>query len=145
MRAQLVLSLVIVCALSVFAVPAEAQTRGADTLQSVGKSASAHFHLTDGCIVTSVDVFGGQQISGPGRTTFALLLIDRRDICTSTTLVFGDGLKLGVDFRMGSQLNGAELHAVVPFDDLVSNSKINIQVDMTWTGTGTLERGQDQY
>jgi hypothetical protein len=144
-RAQLVLSLVIAFALSMFAVPVRAQSEGAETLQSVGQSASAGFNRTDGCITTSVIVLAGQQISGPGRTTFAVVLIDSRNTCTDTLLVFGGGTASGVNFRMDPQLKKAAVHASVPFDDIVSNSTFNVQVDMVWTGTGALERGQDQF
>jgi hypothetical protein len=125
---------------------ASAQSSNTDVFNFRGSSADAIFRTSEGCIKTEVDVIAGESMAvAPAQPTrkqdSAIVLLDRRNTCTGELLVFGGGVGFDVVFEIGPLLSSAEVHGVVPVNDVVSGRTLDVTVDVVWTGVGELERG----
>jgi hypothetical protein len=122
---------------------AAAGSAAAETLTFRGSTASTVFRTRNDCIATEVDVIAGENFGPSGGQSFAIVLIDRRDMCDGTLLMFGSGVGLGADFAVGPRLSWATVRGVVPFADLVSGQTLQVAVDASWTATGPLQLDAD--
>jgi hypothetical protein len=109
-----------------------------------GKGAQAFFSSGSECVSTNVQIQASlgsfKEGSGaPSRDPAAVVFIDRYDSCTDTYLssiaAFStDGVALQVDNR----LTAASLQVTITGVDFVTGADVVVQVDLDWTGTGTL-------
>ena len=113
--------------------------------------AYAQFSSVDpsGCILTTVDIFGEDLVvgSGPGSASSdTQLTIYQYDACTDTVLLdaHGSASLADRDFRVSGNLDSATLNATASIYDYVSHSYFDVFVDLTWTGTGSLNHYNDQ-
>jgi hypothetical protein len=83
--------------------------------------------------------------SESGRQDVAVVGVDYRNACTGELLVFGSGSTTDATVTVAPRLEGATVQAVIPITDVVSGAVINVAIDMTWTATGPLERGHNNY
>jgi hypothetical protein len=148
-HALLVIILAMTAIVSGHVSPAQALSPGASTLSFAGNSASSFFRMSDGCVRSDTYVFATESLTGPANgpagKSSAVVLLDYRDVCTGTLLVFGGGSAQGIDFSVGPNLTSAALHGAVTVNDIVSGTAISVVVDVVWTGAGAIERGHDQY
>src|SRR5215213_5767510 len=106
--------------------------------------AGAYFRSVDpsGCIVTEAFIFATQHYfqSPPGRgitEPFISLDIFQNDVCTGTQLFQASGgTTTNIDVQVDRQLNWATLSAVVPVFESISDSVLDIYVDLAWTAVG---------
>jgi hypothetical protein len=123
--------------------------RAGDTFNLRGPSAFAGFFSPDpsGCVFTDVFVFANDRRlhDPPGPpTTFseAFVNIFQFDNCTGTELIsaFGSAQLADPAFQITPQLTSATLNTTIEVFDFVSGSTFNVDVALTWTGTGGLIR-----
>jgi len=117
-----------------------------------GKSAEAFFFNEENCVSTFVDVFAtkGQSQSPPGpwtRGTEAFVFIDQFDFCTETPLLSASGSALLDDsaFQINREISSASLSATINVWDYVSETSLDVVVNMAWTGTGDLSRENSHF
>lgn len=130
-------------------VPVMAQS-GADTYHFKDNYASASFSSYDSCITTWTDIGAGENIYKyvPGRpngTSSGWLYINQYNLCTEETVMASYGwfdLQEG-EFSVGT--NSARLVKNVTVHDSVSGSDINLSIDLTWTGIGSMWFGNNHY
>jgi hypothetical protein len=125
-----------------------------DIYNIMGPYATASFSTTDptGCIVTNVNVYAtdGRQQNPPGPPTassVADVIISQYDDCAGALLLsgFGEATLTREAFQVTGQSISATLNATVPVTDSVTGSTFNVEVALTWTGTGELTRVSDRY
>jgi len=108
-----------------------------------GLTADASFDSTDptGCIETSafISVTNGttkmNNVPGsPQASSVAFVAISQFNSCTDTDLVdaFGSPVLSGGAFQIDKRLNVATLNASAEAFDLVSNSTVSVQLNLTW-------------
>lgn len=122
------------------------------TMNLRGPTANASFSTADpsGCINTDVFVSasGGIEQDLPGRGTpihVASVSIYKYDSCNDVELLNAGGLTESLpagDFQVSKQLDWATLTATVNVDDLVSGTSFPVDVDVSWTGTGSITRSR---
>lgn len=121
----------------------------ADVLHLTGGSAEAFFSSTDpsGCISTFVFLVANdenrQSPPDPGSaSSHGGITISQRDNCTDTVLLGATGLAelADPDFQVLGPLTSATLDTTIEVFDFVSSSSFNVDVAMTWTGTGDVNR-----
>jgi hypothetical protein len=112
-----------------------------------GDTADAYFSSFDGCVYTDVYVFASDGISQspPGRggtSSGTSVSIYKFDSCSETQLLAADGfVSLAASaFQVSSKLGSAKLSATVPVYDYVSGLNLNVSVNLTWTGSGSISR-----
>jgi hypothetical protein len=127
------------------AVPAT--SRAVEKFSASGPSASASFASTDECISTYAYVSAATDVihqpPGPANTsTTAYLTVVKSDACQYTLLVDGNGsATLGdTDFQVGKRLDTATLKTTINVYDSVSDSYIDVDVDLAWKATGQAGR-----
>jgi hypothetical protein len=116
-------------------------------------SADAYLVSTDpsGCISTSVSVYLEDFVegsSGPGNPqSRTFLSVYRFNECTHTVLIDAGGFASLADsnFQFSRNLDSATLNATVHVQDFVSNSSFDVLVDLTWTGTSSLQHNNIHY
>lgn len=116
-------------------------------------SADAYLVSMDpsGCISTSVSVYledFTQGSAGPGNPqSRTYLSIYRFDECTHTVLLDAGGFASLADpnFQFSRNLDSATLNATVHVQDFVLNSSFDVLVDLTWTGTSSLQHNNIHY
>jgi hypothetical protein len=123
--------------------------RAGDTFNIRGPSALADFFSTDpsGCVFTDVFVFANDRRlhdpPGPPTTSSeASVGIFQADFCTGTERIsaFGSGQLADPAFQITPKLTSATLNTTIEVFDSVSGSTFNVDVALTWTGTGGLIR-----
>jgi hypothetical protein len=69
------------------------------------------------------------------------------DNCTGATLLaaFGQATLTDQAFQVNRELTSATLNATLQVTDVVAGSTSNVDVDLTWTGTGQLTRESDRF
>jgi hypothetical protein len=112
----------------------------ADANRFQGHSADAYFYTTDasGCIQTSVIIETGENV-------LLNFQLSRYDICQQQTLLeaFASQQPLtSSELNYYGNLDGATLHTTVTVFDYVSNSTLDVSIDLTWTGTGEIHKTQ---
>jgi hypothetical protein len=120
------------------------------------QSANAVFSSENGSIVTIVFLVAGKErlhnppnakSSGP----FALVEIVKFDTspsCGSTLLLdaFGSVSLADQDFQIDRQLTSATLRPItIPVQDFVSGGSFNVEVAMSWAGSGEAVRQKDRF
>ena len=119
---------------------------------SSGVSAIASFFYEDPpCVTTFVFVFAedfkSQNPPGPGESgSRANIFIFQDDTCTATTLLNAacfppTPLLAEQDFQVKGNLNSATLKTTLECSESVSDTTFSVDVDLLWTGTGDLSRG----
>ena len=142
------------CVAAVFA-PTASWAAKPQILSVQGPTALAQFDNTssDGCITTfvSVGATDGAFNSQPGAPnaspfSFADVFIVKQDQCSFTLLMYvTESVTLtDSDFTVfgppGPALSTARLNATVEVFDQASWSPVQISIDLTWTGSGTIDR-----
>ncbi len=141
----------VVLALILVALPVMSALAG-NIFHFSGRSADAFFSSFDpsGCIGTFVSVFANdgrfQAPPGPGSSSSgASIFIDQFDFCTgSSVFFFGFATLADADFRVSRGLTSARLNTTIPVVDPFG-SPLDVDVDLTWTGTGDLSRGNSHF
>ncbi|HEX5838051.1 MAG TPA: hypothetical protein VFY26_09470 [Anaerolineales bacterium] len=114
-----------------------------------GEGASAIFTSVDGsgCVWTDVYLNPNEGVfqSPPGKGTLSsgvYMYITQYDVCTDTQLLAAEGSAslADSDFQVFGNLSSATLDAVVTLYDYVSGTYFDVFVDLTWTGTGSINR-----
>ena len=129
--------------LAIAAAPAHAGTKTREHVKNVGNTAVASWDYTQGNILTFVNVVATQNdVSGTGgqaQDAFLSLAISQSDIVTGNVLITGVAFVEGNNFTMtiDKDLNTATLHAQdAIFQDDNSFTFFNVNIDLTFTGTG---------
>jgi hypothetical protein len=125
-----------------------APARAAETfhMSFKGLFADAFFHRVDGCIETSVDVFGEDgRTSGPGHPTAssdAFLFIEQINLCNDTRLLdaLGAATLSAEEFKMNRKLSAASLFTTITVQDSVGGSSFPVDVEVSWRGRGATSR-----
>jgi hypothetical protein len=147
MKSRPLVTLVLAVAFVGLVLPGTAQA--SEVLRFSGTSAEAFFSSTDpsGCIRTFVFVAANdenrQSPPDPGTaSSHGAVLINQFDNCTGTLLVSATGgAELAdPDFQVNEPLTSATLNTTIELFDFVSSSPFNVDVGMTWTGTGDVNR-----
>lgn len=114
-----------------------------------GEGASAIFSSVDGsgCVWTDVYLNPNEGISqsppGKGSTSSGVyMFISQYDACMGTQLIAAEGSATlaASDFQVFGQLSSATLNATVTLFDYVSGNYFDVYVDLTWNGTGAINR-----
>ena len=150
MHARLAVAVGLLVVLAALAPPASAEPAARDMLNFRGHSAVASFRSVEGCVGREVYLGASEGTANvygepTGKRSSAFVSIERRDRCTGELLFLGGGNAQGVQFEVGPRLTAARLRATIPVEDRASGSTAAIAVDVAWTGTGELERGQDMF
>jgi hypothetical protein len=147
MKNRLLVTALLAVALVGLVLPGTAEA--ADVLLLNGGSAEAFFSSTDpsGCISTFVFLVANdenpQSPPDPGSaSSHAAVTISQRNECTDTVLLGATGLAelADPDFQVLGPLTSATLDTTIEVFDFVSSSSFNVDVAMTWTGTGDVNR-----
>ncbi len=117
-----------------------------------GSSADAGFFSFDGCLYTDVWIFASDNVNqsppGPaGSSSWTEIWINQWDSCSETTLLSANGGAplAPEDFQVARKLTAASLTATITVYDWVSDSYMDVAVDLTWTGEGPLSRHSSSY
>jgi hypothetical protein len=109
-----------------------------------GQQALAEFFSVSGCIETDafISASQGRTRTGPGsptRETDVFVDIFQFDVCTSTFIsdASGSAVVPNSAFTINKSLSSAQLSATVQVTDFVSSVSYFVDVNVTWTGTGT--------
>ena len=147
MKNRLLVMVLVAVALVGLVLPGTAEA--ADVLLLKGGSAEAFFSSTDpsGCISTFVFLVANdenpQSPPDPGSaSSHAAVTISQRNECTDTVLLGATGLAelADPDFQVIGPLTSATLDTTIVVFDFVSSSSFSVDVAMTWTGTGDVNR-----
>lgn len=144
MRVTIRLFILLGLALGVFGQYGDASA--ADVVRTSGLSAMTYFSGTDptGCIYTSVFVQGIHRLyknpPGPGEaTSIVYLSIYQQDYCTSQSVyiykdVPVDQGELSIDKKLG----WTTLNTTITAFNVMTQSNVEIALDLTWTAAGSL-------
>lgn len=141
--------LLVVLALAMTAFSQHSSASAGGVFKFRGEGASAIFSSVDtsGCVWTDVYLNADEGISQspPGRGNASSgvgLFISQYDICANIQLLAADGFAslAEPDFRVFGKLSSATLAATVNVYDYMSNTSFDVYVDLTWTGTGDINR-----
>lgn len=121
--------------------------------QYSGDSASLSLYSTvDGCIYSNVSLMASTQTvkSRAGGTItgqYASIYIDRYDYCNGLYLASLSGYAEidGSSYQIDRQLNSAHLQTVIAVYDWYSGAESSISVDVSWSGTGDVQKGRSRY
>jgi len=145
MNKRLFIALVLALTLVALAVTS---TLAGDIIRFSGRFAEAFFFSTDGCIAVFVGVFANdgtfQAPPGPGSSSSgASIFISQFDCNTGASFdAFGFAPLADPDFQVFGRLNSARLNTTIPVFVLDSSVPVaNVDIDLTWTGTDGLSRG----
>lgn len=117
----------------------------AESTQYSGMGADAYFSSVDGCINTDTFVqgldFQYKKPSGEPQS-YAYLTVSQYNSCTGETLMYVEGLTWvsESDFQVSPKQDTATLTATVTGYDEVSQSNVELSVDLTWTAEGPVTR-----
>lgn len=127
-------------------------TSAAELSKLKGSSADYYFNGFDGCVYTDVFVLvnGVQTHNPPAAPTVETRVwvgINQLDFCAGefgelTMTGWGDASLQNGEFQATSKLSSASLDTTVDFFDTVSSTSFPIDVSLSWTGTGDLQRSQ---
>lgn len=138
--------IVFALALTAFVQHGAANAGGGGSFNFRGPSALANFSSVDssGCIQTEVFVIGSDSVNhvepGPGIPfSFASVIVSQYDVCNSVQLLFAYGSATPLPeqgFQISNQLDAATLDGTAYMFDEVSGTNLNMDVHLTWTGSG---------
>ncbi|HET8671753.1 MAG TPA: hypothetical protein VFM05_14385 [Candidatus Saccharimonadales bacterium] len=117
----------------------------AESTQYSGMGANAYFSNIEGCINTDTFVQGldFQYNKPPGEPqSYVYLTVSQFDSCTGESIMYVEGFTWvsESDFQVSQKQNTAALTATVTGYDEVSQSNVEIYVDLTWTADGPVTR-----
>jgi hypothetical protein len=111
----------------------------ADANRFQGHNAEAYFYATDasGCIQTTVIIETGEDI------LLSIQLL-RYDLCQNQTLLEAFGRKplTKSELNYHGNLDSATLNTTVPLFNYTTNSTLEVSIDLTWTGTGEIQKSR---
>jgi hypothetical protein len=145
MKTTIKLLTILALALAVFGQHTAASAGGGtNNGHSKDLGSDAYFQSTDpsGCIVTDIRVFATQHYfqspPGPGISEpFVSLDIFQNDVCTGVRLFQASGgTTANIDLQVNRHLNRATLSAIVPVFEGVSQTFLELDVDLAWTAVG---------
>ncbi|HLO86228.1 MAG TPA: hypothetical protein VK203_14640 [Nostocaceae cyanobacterium] len=110
-----------------------------------GESASAGFYQNDGCSYTSVSVYAFDNATknapgAPVEQKEASLYYSNYNYCTGTGS-YGYGSSKDITFTAKNSLQSASLTGNFIVYDYLTGAFRNATVDLNWTGTGDISRG----
>jgi hypothetical protein len=137
----------IIASLTVLSLTAPALAVTTDQYKFKGESASAYFSQYDGCNSSYVSVYGFDNVTkdAPGAPTSqkgAYLYYSSYNYCTGVGS-YGSGSSQDATFTIGNSLQSASLSGTFTLDDYSSAVNKTAAVDLTWTGTGDIFRGNN--
>jgi hypothetical protein len=150
MKGRVVVVLCLIAAALMF--PASASA-GAETFQFQGESAYAYFTNTAGCLATSAFVIVKEQRTkdGPGQpetTSSVELFLHQHNHC-SGELDLVDAYSLATlsadAFQVKGNVDFATLNATVTVYDETLHTELPVDISLTWTGAGELERERHKF
>lgn len=127
--------------MAVFVLPVTTQATDVSHFILKGPTAAADFFSIDstGCIFTGVTLSASNLISHsppgpPSSQAGAFVGISQFNSCTQTQLFSGTGSASFTDseFQIGTKLESATLNTTISVCDSVSNSFVNISVNLSW-------------
>lgn len=115
--------------------------------QFKGQNAYASFYQYDECNskYISVSAFTSRTKDGPGTPTAQMgvdLYISNYNFCTGDSSS-GYGSSPNANFTIDNQLNSATLTGTFPVTDYSSGTTKTVDVNLTWTGTGSSTKGRN--
>jgi len=135
--------------LSAFGLPSAGRA-AADRFSFTGPGAEAFFFTVDGCVETSVGLHASDSFrhDPPGPPTIfssVFVSVGVFDACTLTTLRSGFAFAVlpPSAFQANNRLTSASLNTTVNVPDFVSNRSFALSIDLTWVGTGEVQRVSD--
>ena len=119
--------------------------RAAESTQYSGMGADAYFSQIDGCINTDAFVQGldFQYKKPPAEPqSYVYLTVSRYNNCTGEPILYVEafGWVSESDFQVSQKQDTATLTATVTGYDWVSQSNVELSVDLTWTAEGPFTR-----
>lgn len=110
-----------------------------------GENAYADFYKFDECSQTGVSIFAADNVTrtSPGAPTAqkeAHLYYWNYNFCTGASSS-GGGSSQNFTFTSSKQLDTAKLNGTFTVNDYNTGDTKEIAVDLTWTGTGDISRG----
>jgi hypothetical protein len=129
-------------------------TKTRERTRIVGNSAVASWDYTDGNIGTTINVVvtyndESYTATGPGQYAFVALNINRYEIDSGNVLITGNAYVDGpsnFSFAVDNDLGTATLHVRdAIFQDDNSFTFFNVNMDLTWTATGTKTTGVSNF
>ncbi|BAZ31851.1 hypothetical protein NIES4074_43240 [Cylindrospermum sp. NIES-4074] len=135
----------IIASLTVLSLTAPAFAATTEQYKFKGESASASFSQYDGCNSTYVGVYAFDNVTkdapgAPTSQTGANLYYSSYDYCTGVGS-YGYGYSENATFTSSNSLQSASLSGSFTLYDYSSAVNKTAAVDLTWTGTGDLFRG----
>lgn len=117
----------------------------AESTQYSGMGADAYFSNIDDCVNTDTFVQGldFQYKKPPSEPqSYVYITISQYNSCTGEPIMYIEGLTWisESDFQVSQKLDAARLTATVTGYDEVSQSSVEIYVDLTWLADGPLTR-----
>jgi hypothetical protein len=117
----------------------------AESIQYSGMGADAYFSNIDGCINTDTFVQGLDfQYKKPSSEpqSYVYLTVSQYNSCTGESIMYIEGFTWvsESDFQVSEKQNTATLTATVTGYDEVSQSNVELYVDLTWTAEGPATR-----
>jgi hypothetical protein len=117
----------------------------AESTQYSGMGADAYFSYMDGCISTDTFVQGldFQYKKPPGEPqSYVYLTVSQYNSCTGESIMYVEGFTWvsESDFQVSQKQDTATLTATVTGYDWVSQSNVELYVDLTWTAEGPVTR-----
>jgi len=119
--------------------------RAAESIQYSGMGADAYFSNIEGCINTDTFVQGlDYQYKKPAGEplSYVYLTVSQYNSCTGESLMYVEGFTWisESDFQVSQKQDTATLTATVTGYDEVSQSNVELYVDLTWTAEGPATR-----
>ena len=144
MKVTIRLFILLALALAVFG-QSQAAT-AAEVVRTSGLSATTYFSGTDptGCIYISVFVQGIRKLyknpPGPGEaTSIVYLVIHQQDYCTGQSVyIYKDVPVVQGELSLDKKLGWTTLNTTITAFNVITQSNVDIALDLTWTATGPL-------
>lgn len=150
MKTTIKLLAVLALVVTAFSQHTTASAGGGQAFSFKGPSALATFSSIgpSGCIVTDVFVIASDGVfrDAPGPDTilsFASVTISQYDICNEIQLLLAYGSASPLtegEFDISKKLDSAALNATVNLFDEVSTTTFDVDVSLSWIGTGPISR-----
>ena len=117
----------------------------AESIQYNGMGADAYFSNIDGCISTDTFVQGlDYQYKKPASEpqSYVYLTVSQYNTCTGESIMYVEafGFISESGFQVSEKQETATLTATVTGYDWVSQSSVELYVDLTWTAEGSVTR-----
>jgi hypothetical protein len=152
MKTTIKLLTVLALALVTFGQHPTASADGAQVFYAKGPSTFAQFSIDSGCIHTAVFVFATDRrvrnASGPTISeSFASVTILQSNSCENEMLLRASGSTFPLskeEFQISPQLDLATLNTTITLFDQLSGTTFDVDVDITWVGTGSITHVHDK-